>query len=218
MIGIINYGSGNVYAIANLHNRASIPHFVSDDVNKLKTADKLILPGVGAFDETMQMLKRNGLKDFLDEQVLVVKKPIIGVCVGMQILGESSEEGSEPGFGWIKGKVNKIDKTHLTQKPYLPHLGWNSIQIENKNDLLEGIVTTLSVKTKTTLLPLLFMEKTLRAVLIMKTSLVYSFILKKAIVTASNYLKTTQIYKYAQTKDSSMSFNTRQRLSKNSKI
>jgi imidazole glycerol-phosphate synthase subunit HisH len=139
MIGIINYGSGNVYAIANLHNRASIPHFVSDDVNKLKTADKLILPGVGAFDETMQMLKRNGLKDFLDEQVLVVKKPIIGVCVGMQILGESSEEGSEPGFGWIKGKVNKIDKTHLTQKPYLPHLGWNSIQIENKNDLLEGI-------------------------------------------------------------------------------
>lgn len=139
MIGIINYGSGNVYAIANLHNRANISHFVSDDVNKLKTADKLILPGVGAFDETMQILKRNRLKDFLDEQVLVVKKPIIGVCVGMQILGESSEEGVEAGFGWVKGNVKKIDKTYLTQKPYLPHLGWNSIQIENKNTLLEGI-------------------------------------------------------------------------------
>jgi glutamine amidotransferase len=141
MIGIINYGSGNIYAIANLHKRADIPYFLSNDPEELAKADKLILPGVGAFDETMQMLKKNGLKDFLDEKVLHDKTPIMGVCVGMQILGNSSEEGNEAGFGWIKGKVKKIDVSLLKQKPYIPHLGWNSIKIKQNKGLFDEIDT-----------------------------------------------------------------------------
>jgi imidazole glycerol-phosphate synthase subunit HisH len=141
MIGIINYGSGNIHAIANLHNRAEIAHIISNQPEELKKCDKLILPGVGAFDETMLMLKRHGLVDYLNEEVIVNKKPIVGVCVGMQILGDSSEEGIEKGFGWIKGKIKKIDTSLLKNKPHLPHLGWNSISTQKTNSILEHVDT-----------------------------------------------------------------------------
>ena len=139
MIGIINYGSGNVHAIANLHKRANIEHLVSNDIEELAKADKLILPGVGAFDETMYLLEKNGFIDFLNNQVLMEKKPIFGVCVGMQILGERSEEGIREGFGWIKGQIKKIDTNLLKTKPHLPHLGWNSLNIVRDNILLNDI-------------------------------------------------------------------------------
>jgi imidazole glycerol-phosphate synthase subunit HisH len=139
MIGIINYGSGNIYAIANLHKRLDIPYLVTNDPTELRKADKLILPGVGAFDETMQMLNRSGLKDLLDELVLEKKTPIIGVCVGMQIMANRSDEGNLPGFGWIKGEVKKIDKTLLSQKPHLPHMGWNEINPKKSTPLLQDI-------------------------------------------------------------------------------
>jgi imidazole glycerol-phosphate synthase subunit HisH len=141
MVGIINYGSGNIYAIANLHKRADIPHFVSNDHKELAKADRLILPGVGAFDETMQLLHDSGLKDLLNELVLGQKKPIMGVCVGMQILSNGSEEGDLEGFGWIKGTVKKIDKTLLNHKTHLPHMGWNEIQTTQESPLLKDIDT-----------------------------------------------------------------------------
>lgn len=128
MIGIVNYGSGNIQAIANIYNRQNIPFEVIENPNHLKKADKLILPGVGAFDATMSQLVNSGLKAALDEEVLVKNKPVMGVCVGMQILAESSEEGSLPGLGWIKGKVKKFDVSKLKQKPYLPHMGWNTVE------------------------------------------------------------------------------------------
>lgn len=139
MIGLINYGSGNIYAIANIYKMLDIPFKMIDDPKELKTADKLILPGVGAFDETMNLLLSKGLKAELDELVLVQKKPIIGVCVGMQILSEGSEEGEVSGFGWVKGQVKKIDESKLTSKPYLPHLGWNSIKLQKEHPLFENI-------------------------------------------------------------------------------
>ncbi len=139
MIGIVNYGSGNIYAIANIYKRLDIDYKLISDPAELEEADKLILPGVGAFDETMQLLNNSGLKSKLDELVIEKKVPIIGVCVGMQILAESSDEGSLPGFGWIKGKVKKIDIANLIHKPHLPHLGWNSIQLEKESNLLEAI-------------------------------------------------------------------------------
>jgi imidazole glycerol-phosphate synthase subunit HisH len=105
----------------------------------LRQADKLILPGVGAYDETMELLNQKGLKTFLDEQVLVYQKPIIGVCVGMQILMEGSEEGNMAGFGWIKGKAKKFDVTKLRHKPHLPHLGWNSIKPTREHLLFNQI-------------------------------------------------------------------------------
>jgi len=139
MIGLINYGSGNIFAIANIYKMLDIPFKMIDDPKELKSVDKLILPGVGAFDETMNLLNEKGLKDELDELVLVKKTPIIGVCVGMQILSEGSEEGIIPGFGWVKGNVKKIDESQLEAKPYLPHLGWNSITLKQEHPLFAGV-------------------------------------------------------------------------------
>lgn len=142
MIGLVNYGSGNIYAIANIYKKLDIPFQLIDNPSELKHADKLVLPGVGAFDETMKLLNDSGLKSELDELVLVKKKPIIGVCVGMQILGDGSEEGTIPGFGWIKGDILKMDESKLQTKPHLPHLGWNSIALKDaEHPLFAGVDT-----------------------------------------------------------------------------
>lgn len=139
MIGIVNYGSGNVYAISNIYNRLNIPHIITADFDQLKQASHLILPGVGAFDETMQILNTTGLKSFLDELVLEKKKPIMGICVGMQLLAEGSEEGDLQGFGWIKGYVKKFNPELMKQKPYLPHLGWNTVKIEKETTIFREV-------------------------------------------------------------------------------
>lgn len=139
MIGIVDYGSGNVHAIANIYNHLSLPFIITNKPDELEKASKLILPGVGAFDETMMLLGDSGLKQCLDELVLEKKVPVIGVCVGMQIMAQSSEEGVLPGLGWIKGSIRKIDRETLTHKPYLPHMGWNDIHIKRDNPLLKDI-------------------------------------------------------------------------------
>lgn len=139
MTTIINYGSGNVHAIANIHKRLNIPFLLTDRPEELQQAEKLILPGVGAFDETMKCLHNLGIKAILDELVLKKKVPLLGVCVGMQILGDASEEGHLPGFGWIKGSVKKIDASKLASKPHLPHMGWNSISPTRSSSLFEGV-------------------------------------------------------------------------------
>lgn len=139
MITIINYGSGNISAIGNIYERLKVPFKIADKPEEVKGAEKIILPGVGAFDETISMLDESGFRSILDEEVLKNKVPVIGICVGMQILAKSSEEGILPGLGWIDGVVKKIDKSLLTQKPKIPHLGWNSIEITRKNLLYEGI-------------------------------------------------------------------------------
>lgn len=139
MIGIINYGSGNVQAIANIYNRVNIPFKIISDYEQMKKADKLILPGVGAFDATMKVLNNSGLREALDEQVLVSGKPVLGICVGMQILSKGSDEGEIGGLGWIDGMVKKFDVTKIHEKPYLPHMGWNSISPLVNHDLFKGV-------------------------------------------------------------------------------
>lgn len=139
MIGIINYGSGNIQAIATIYKRLNIDSFIIHDPEQLKTASKLILPGVGAFDATMRQLEKSGLKNELDEQVLQARKPILGICVGLQVMGFGSEEGDVPGLGWIPGKVRKFDPKSLSVKPKFPHMGWNTIADEKKHWLFSGI-------------------------------------------------------------------------------
>ena len=139
MIKIVNYGSGNIRAIGNIYDRLNIDCEVADTPESLKGADKIILPGVGAFDETMGMLNKSGFKDVLEELVLLNKVPILGICVGMQILSEGSEEGDLEGLGWIKGRVKKIDKNLLLHKPKLPHLGWNSVDIKKHSKILDSV-------------------------------------------------------------------------------
>ncbi len=143
MIGIVNYGSGNVQAIANIFNRANIPFQIINDHGQMKKADKLILPGVGAYDATMKELNDSGLREALDEQVLVVKKPVLGICVGMQILGNRSDEGNLGGLGWIDGVVKKFDILKIKEKPFLPHMGWNSVEPIIDHELFKGVETNL---------------------------------------------------------------------------
>jgi glutamine amidotransferase len=139
MITIINYGSGNISAIGNIYERLKIPFKVANSPNEVEGAEKVILPGVGAFDETISMLDNSGFRIVLDKLVLENKVPVLGICVGMQILAKSSEEGTLPGLGWINGTVKKIDKSLFQQKPKIPHLGWNSVEIAKDNRLFNGV-------------------------------------------------------------------------------
>jgi glutamine amidotransferase len=140
LISIISYGSGNVRAIKNIYDQLNIKYCIVDRPTDFpKETTKIILPGVGAFDETMKSLNDSGFRSLLDEKVLYDKIPILGICVGMQILAEGSEEGELEGLGWIKGFVKKFDVTKLDFLPKVPHLGWNSIDSTVDSKLLKGI-------------------------------------------------------------------------------
>jgi glutamine amidotransferase len=139
MIAIIDYGSGNVGAIMNILRQRKIPHMLTGDPKELAEADRFILPGVGAFDPTMETLQRSGIVDALSEEVLGKGKKALGICVGMHLLAEGSDEGSLPGLGWIPGCVRKIDARRLNSKPKLPHMGWNSVAITPGAALFDGI-------------------------------------------------------------------------------
>ena len=139
MITIIDYGSGNIKAIANIYEKLNVKYTIATKPEDVVGAKKIFLPGVGAFDETISKLDSTGFRKILDLEVLQNKVPIIGICVGMQILAESSEEGTLKGLGYIKGKVKKIDASILQHKPKLPHLGWNTITINKENSLLKNI-------------------------------------------------------------------------------
>jgi len=139
MITIINYGSGNIRAICNIYEKLNVEYHIANSPEEVVGAKKLFLPGVGAFDETISTLDSLGFREVLDKEVLQNNVPIMGICVGMQILGESSEEGTLPGLGYIKGKVKKIDKSLLIQKPALPHLGWNTVEIKKQSPLFDDV-------------------------------------------------------------------------------
>ncbi len=139
MIGIIDYGSGNVQAIATIYKKLNIDYLIISNSHNLKKADKLILPGVGAFDATMQQLISSGIKEELNKLVLEEKIPILGICVGLQVMGYGSEEGSLSGLGWIPGKVKKFDESKIKIKPKLPHMGWNVIKDVTAHPLFKGI-------------------------------------------------------------------------------
>lgn len=139
MIGIIDYGSGNIQAIATIYKNLNIDYQVITKPEDLGKAEKLVLPGVGAFDATMQQLINSGLKEKLNELVLEKKIPVLGICVGLQVMGYGSDEGKLPGLGWIPGRVKKFDETKINIKPKLPHMGWNVIEDVRNHDLFKGI-------------------------------------------------------------------------------
>jgi glutamine amidotransferase len=141
MIGIINYGLGNLKSVQNIVNKQNgnsiILNNPSDYNNNI---DKLILPGVGSFDYGMQNLNNNNWVNLLNELVLIKKIPILGICLGMQLMCMNSEEGILNGLGWIDAKVLKFRNINL-QKIKIPHMGWNTVEIINKNNLLFNSIT-----------------------------------------------------------------------------
>ena len=136
MISIIDYGLGNVKAFSNIFKMLNIKHEITANFDAIEKSSKLILPGVGSFDWAMHKLTSSGLKELLDKIVVEKKIPILGICVGMQLMANESDEGELKGLGWIEGKVKKLSSNKKIE--ILPHMGWNYVEIE-KNNLFKGI-------------------------------------------------------------------------------
>lgn len=124
MVTIIDYGVGNLGSVLNMMKKINVPAEVTDDLNIISKASKLLLPGVGAFDAAMQKLTDTKLREILDKKVLIEKIPILGICLGMQLLTKGSEEGSLNGLGWIDAVSIKFPE-HAGNK--IPHMGWNYV-------------------------------------------------------------------------------------------
>ncbi len=139
MIAIIDYGLGNVLAFANLYYRFGIPARIARTPAELEGATRLILPGVGAFDHAMERFTASGLREPVTEMVQGRGVPVLGICVGMQILADASDEGAAAGLGWIPGRVRKLDVTKLTQRTQLPHMGWNDVEPLRPSPLFAGL-------------------------------------------------------------------------------
>jgi glutamine amidotransferase len=126
MITIINYGMGNLGSVQNMFKRIGVPSEISGDPDVIARSTKLLLPGVGAFDAAMQKIADSGLRSVLDKKVLEEKVPTLGICLGMQLLTNSSEEGVLPGLGWIPAKTLRF-KFPQDSKLKIPHMGWNYV-------------------------------------------------------------------------------------------
>lgn len=139
MVGIIDYGVGNLFSLQSSIRSLGQEVFVSGDEAELAKADRLILPGVGAFGDAAEKLQKSGLDRFVCEQA-ESGKPLLGICLGMQMLFESSlEYGSHKGLGLLKGQVVPM-AGRLPQELKIPHMGWNRLLFQNKNSvLLSGI-------------------------------------------------------------------------------
>ena len=138
MIVIINYGLGNINAIYTVYKNLNIPVKIASNPSDLKNSEKLILPGVGAFDYAMEKLDKSGMRDTLNDLILNGGKNILGICVGMQMLTKSSEEGVLPGLGWLDAEVKKFNQ-NIDYKLSIPHMGWNNITPKKENPLLNGL-------------------------------------------------------------------------------
>lgn len=139
MIGIVDYGLGNVRAFENIYRRLNIAVKPVRTADELMEAERLILPGVGAFDWAMSCLSQSGMIEVLNQRVLKDKIPVLGVCVGMQIMGNRSEEGVAEGLGWIDGHVERFSNNSSRSQMHLPHMGWNSVEVGGEFLLFDGL-------------------------------------------------------------------------------
>jgi glutamine amidotransferase len=139
VIGILDYGVGNVGAFLRIYHSNNIKAMAVSSPNDFDLTDKIILPGVGAFDSSMKKINSSGLRDPLDNFVLHHKKPILGVCIGMHMLGNFSEEGNLEGLNYINGHTKKITFSNEERPSILPHMGWNDIIVHKKDSIWTNI-------------------------------------------------------------------------------
>ena len=139
MVTIIDYGVGNIFAFQNVFKRLNIPSRIAKSEDDLTNIDKLILPGVGHFDYAMSQLNKSGMRNRLDELVLIEKIPVIGICVGMQMMARKSDEGILDGLGWIEAEVKKFDESTINHHTKLPHMGWNDVTPNKNHPLFRGL-------------------------------------------------------------------------------
>lgn len=138
MITIIDYGIGNLGSIANMLKRVGVPCSFARTRDEIMSATSLILPGVGAFDRGMENLAERGFIEPLTEKVQNEKVPILGLCLGMQLFVESSEEGSLPGLGWIGGRCIRFRPTEASPIK-VPHMGWNRLDVVKDHPLVSDL-------------------------------------------------------------------------------
>jgi imidazole glycerol-phosphate synthase subunit HisH len=135
MMTIVDYGLGNVLALATVYKKLNIPAVLAREAAQLQAASKIILPGVGAFDHAIELLDASGMREALDGKVRG-GTPVLGICVGMQMLGVASDEGRLPGLGWVDGRVRRF----AARSGYpLPHMGWNDVRPTRANGLFTGL-------------------------------------------------------------------------------
>jgi glutamine amidotransferase len=126
MLAIVDYGMGNIGSLVNMFKRIGVATTVTAAPGEIARASKLLLPGVGAFDAAMTRIEQGGLLDVLQQKAMVERVPVLGVCLGMQLLTRGSEEGSRPGLGWIPGLARRFRSD--PQAPLkVPHMGWNEV-------------------------------------------------------------------------------------------
>lgn len=131
MVVIVDYGMGNLASIKNMLKKLGYESTITSDIKTINSATKLILPGVGAFDYGMQQIKELGLTEVLNHKVLIEKIPVLGICLGMQLMTKSSEEGIRQGLGWIDAKACKF----ISETLKVPHMGWNTLNIQKESSL-----------------------------------------------------------------------------------
>ena len=140
MIGIVDYGVGNIRAFANTFRKLDIPFTVLTDARSFQSVDRIVLPGVGAFDWAMKKLNSSGMRDALEESVHEKCKPVLGVCVGMHMMADGSDEGKLDGLNWIPGHIHNLEKLSPNSQIVLPHMGWNSVDFVRSSRLFDGLV------------------------------------------------------------------------------
>lgn len=140
MITIIDYKVGNLKSIQNILKRIGYDSIIASDVDQIHSGTKFILPGVGSFEYGMEKLKSMNYFDLLEKKILIEKRPILGVCLGLQLFFEKSEEGGcIDGLGWLKGSVVKFDEESMNPLSKIPHMGWNYIVPQKESKILEGL-------------------------------------------------------------------------------
>lgn len=137
MIGIINYGIGNLLSIKNMFKKIGVESTIVNTSDEIDHCDKLVLPGVGAFDNAMTKYKNSGIEGIVNHKVLVDKMPILGICLGMQMMCNSSEEGTMKGLSWVDANVLKFKFNDSNLKT--PHMGWNIVKPTHFNTLFKNL-------------------------------------------------------------------------------
>ncbi len=134
MIVIVDYGVGNVGSVLNMLRKIGARARISGAAGDIASADKLILPGIGHFGQGMRKLGESGLVAALEDQALARRKPVLGICLGMQMMTRGSEESETPGLGWIDGFTHRFPETPSLR---VPHMGWNTVRPANGANLFE---------------------------------------------------------------------------------
>lgn len=139
MIVIVDYGMGNIGSVLNMLKKVRAQARISTRPEDILAADKLILPGIGAFNTGMQHLQNSGTLEVLNEKVLNQRTPTLGICLGMQLMMHSSDEGNMPGLGWIEGKTVRFRFDGDGSRLKIPHMGWNTVAIRDYSSLFKGL-------------------------------------------------------------------------------